>query len=154
MNETMDIIKVSSIYALIISIVVLYVGIHLTNILGFLKKYNIPAPVSGGLLCSIVVGLIYAFTSKQIQFDTSLRDLLLLTFFSTIGLSAKFRFLLEGGKALIVLILVSAVILFGKNIVGVLVALALKVHPAYGLLAGSISFAGGHGTSLAYGSLV
>ena len=34
------------------------------------------------------------------NFDTRLRDLLLLTFFSTIGLSAKIGLLKEGGRAL------------------------------------------------------
>ena len=96
-----EIIHIESIYVLVTSIVVLYVGMQLTQKVGFLKEFNIPAPVTGGLICSIIIGLIYAFTNNQIQFDTSLRDLLLLTFFSTIGLSAKFKLLKEGGKALI-----------------------------------------------------
>jgi len=148
-----NVIHIDSMYVLITSILVLYVGMRMTKEFHFLKHYNIPAPVTGGLICSIIVGVIYALTNNQIQFDTSLRDLLLLAFFSTIGLSAKFKLLKEGGKALIVLIVVAAVMLLGQNLVGIFFAKVLNVHPAYGLLAGSISFAGGHGTSLAYAEL-
>ena len=38
-----------------------------------------------------------------------------------------------------------------QDTIGVLCALAFDLHPAIGLLAGSITLAGGHGTGAAYG---
>ena len=105
---------------LIVSIVVLYVGTVLTRKLGLLERYNIPPAVTGGLLCSVVVALMFVVWDLQITFDMRLRDLLLLVFFSTIGLSAKMRLLLEGGRALALLLAVAAGFLLIQNSTGVL----------------------------------
>jgi ESS family glutamate:Na+ symporter len=74
-----------------------------------------------------------------------------LVFFSTIGLSAKMRNLASGGRALLILIVIAAVFLVVQDSTGILLALMFDVHPGYGLMAGSISFAGGHGTAIAWG---
>jgi len=118
-----------------------------------LQEYNIPAPVTGGLLCSLAIALINILADVQINFDLGLRDMLLLIFFSTIGLSANLRLLIEGGKALVILLILATFYLFIQNIIGILVAYAFEGHPAYGLLGGSVSFAGGHGTGITYGNL-
>ena len=73
-------------------------------------------------------------------------------FFSTVGLSAKFSTLKEGGKALAVLVAIAAVFLLLQNATGVGIAVLFGVHPGYGLLGGSVSFAGGHGTAIAWGA--
>ena len=137
---------------LIISILVLYLGTRITQKVGLLNRYNIPPAVTGGLICSLLIALIARFWQIEISFDTQIRDLLLLVFFSTIGLGAKFRLLAEGGKALALLLAVAVVFLVLQNTTGVLLALALDANPGYGLFAGSISFAGGHGTAIAWGS--
>jgi ESS family glutamate:Na+ symporter len=81
-----------------------------------------------------------------------IRDVLLLIFFSTIGLTAKLRTLAAGGKALALLVGVAAVFLILQNTTGVAIALMMGANPGYGLMAGSISFAGGHGTAIAWGA--
>jgi ESS family glutamate:Na+ symporter len=58
-----------------------------------------------------------------------------------------------GGKSLAILVCVAAVFLVFQNTLGVSIALLNGSHPAYGLLAGSISFAGGHGTAVAWGAV-
>jgi ESS family glutamate:Na+ symporter len=136
---------------LIIAIVVWFVGTFLTKRISVLERYNIPAAVTGGLLCSLVVTAIYVGFDRQISFDMRLRDILLLVFFSTIGLSAKLRLLAEGGKALAILLAVAAVFLIVQDLTGVLLTKLMGVHPAYGLFGGSISLAGGHGTAIAWG---
>ncbi len=135
------------------SVLVLAVGRALTNKFPILSRNNIPLAVTGGLLCSVLVALLYATLDVQVEFDMQLRDLLLLTFFSTIGLSAKFSALLAGGRTLVILLAFAIVLLVLQNTAGVLVALALGVKPGYGLFGGSISFAGGHGTAIAWGSV-
>jgi ESS family glutamate:Na+ symporter len=137
---------------LMLSIVVLYLGVYLNRKIRFLSEYYIPPAVTGGLICSSIIAVIYAAADLEITFDMRIRDILLLIFFSTIGLSAKLRTLAEGGKALAILVVVAAVFLLIQNTTGVLLAMGFGAHPGYGLMAGSVSFAGGHGTSIAWGA--
>lgn len=146
-------ITIETVYGLIIAITVLWVGAKLTRLLPFLNRYNIPAPVTGGILCSVVTAVLYFAADIQVDFDLSLRDTLLLAFFSTIGLSARLRLLLDGGMLLLKLLIAAVVFLILQDIAGMLVAGLLGKHPGYGLMAGSISFAGGHGTSITWGQL-
>ena len=136
---------------LIISIVVLYLGNILTRRISLLSKYSIPQAVTGGLLISLIILLIVKLGGPKIEFELQLRDALLLVFFSTIGLSAKFSRLKEGGRPLLILLLCASVFLVVQDFTGVLLAKLFGAHPAYGLFAGSISFAGGHGTAIAWG---
>ena len=138
---------------LITSILVLFLGAWLTRRIPFLRRYIIPEAVTGGLICSSLVAVLYVFFEREIRFDMRMRDLLLLIFFSTIGLTAKLRLLAEGGKALAILVVVAAVFLVVQDVTGVLLAKLVGAHPAYGLFGGSISFAGGYGTAIAWGKV-
>lgn len=133
------------------SIVVWFVGAWANRKVAFLNHYSIPVAVTGGLLCSTLVAFLYVFVDLKVSFDMALRDSLLLFFFSTIGLGAKLSLLKEGGKALAVLLLVAAVFLVIQNVTGVLLIKSMGYHPAYGLFGGSVSFAGGYGTAIAWG---
>lgn len=135
----------------ILSVLVLYVGNFLTRKIPFLKKYNIPSAVTGGLICSGVVAAIFSWTGTKITFDLAIRDLLLLVFFSTIGLGAKFKVLAAGGKLLAILVVAAFVFLVLQDLTGVLMAKLMGANPGLGLFGGSISFAGGHGTAIAWG---
>lgn len=137
---------------LIISILVLFLGMYLNRRIRFLGENYIPPAVTGGLICSGIVAVIMWTTGIEISFDMEIRDVLLLVFFSTVGLSAKFSTLKEGGKALAVLVAIAAVFLLLQNATGVGIAVLFGVHPGYGLLGGSVSFAGGHGTAIAWGA--
>jgi ESS family glutamate:Na+ symporter len=136
-----------------LAIIALWIGYHINRRIGFLHTYNIPPAVSGGLLISGLVAIIEATTETSIRFDLQLRDLLLITFFSTIGLSARLRQMLEGGKALLVMLGLAVVLLLFQNLAGTLVALIAGESPLYGLIGGSISLAGGHGTAITWGQL-
>jgi ESS family glutamate:Na+ symporter len=144
--------EMQDMHVLALSILVLYLGFYLNRKIQFLSDYYIPPAVTGGLICSIIVMLIFVFADIEVKFDLRIRDLLLLVFFSTVGLSAKFRVLVAGGKALVILVIVAAGFLVFQNGTGVLLAFLFGAHPGYGLMGGSISFAGGHGTSIAWGA--
>jgi ESS family glutamate:Na+ symporter len=154
MNSTEEISKilVQPGYVLTLSIIVLFIGFFITKNIKFLRENYIPPSVTGGILCSIIVALIYKFANVEINFDMQIRDILLLIFFSTIGLSAKFKTLVSGGKALLVLTFVAFIFLIIQDATGIGIALLFDAHPAYGLMAGSVSFAGGHGTAIAWGN--
>ncbi len=143
--------QVQPIHVLMLSVLVLYLGLWLNRRIRFLHENFIPPAVTGGLICSALVALVYAAADLEIDFDMQIRDALLLVFFSTIGLSAKLRTLAAGGKALAILVVIAALFLMLQNATGVGIALLLGAHPGYGLMGGSISFAGGHGTAIAWG---
>ena len=146
-------VNIDGLNILVIAVTVWFAGSFINQKLGFLNRYSIPVAVTGGLLCSLIITIIYYAADVTVQFDTRLRDLLLLSFFSTIGLTAKLRLLKEGGKALAVLLAAAAVLLVLQDTTGVLLAMAFGAHPGYGLFGGSISLAGGHGTAIAWGGV-
>jgi len=134
---------------IIVAILVLFLGKYLTRKIAFLREYNIPEPVSGGLIASILFGVLYAAFDFELSFALQLRDSLLITFFTTIGLSSRFATLVEGGKPLLILLVVAVVYLFVQNFTG-LAAASLTGQPAeIGLIGGSVSLSGGHGTAIA-----
>jgi ESS family glutamate:Na+ symporter len=146
-------VEVSTANSIVIAILVLAFGTNVNARIALLNRFNIPAAVTGGVVCSVVVAMIGLLADRQIVFDMSVRDSLLLVFFSTIGLSAKFSRLKEGGKALAVMSVLATVFLILQNGVGITIATLLGADPFYGLLAGSISFSGGHGTSITWGQI-
>jgi len=129
-------ISVDVTWTVILAAIVLYVGRWLTSQVRLLREFNIPESVSGGLVCSAVVAAIFLATNNQISFDLSLRDTLLLVFFCTIGLSAKLRTLVSGGKSLAILVVCAVGFLVLQDIAGICVAFVLGANPAYGLIAG------------------
>ncbi|MDZ4299164.1 MAG: sodium/glutamate symporter [Moraxellaceae bacterium] len=148
-----DAILVGTPAALSLAIVALWLGYHINKRVPFLHHYNIPAAVTGGLPISLIVALIEAAGLAQLRFNLELRDMLLIVFFSTIGLSAKFAQMLEGGKALTIMLVLAVVFLAAQNLLGTGLANMLGEDPLYGLIGGSISLAGGHGTALTWGQM-
>lgn len=136
---------------LVVSLIVLYLGGALTQRLGLLRRYSIPQAVTGGLLVAIGILILSLLGGPKILFNLQLRDTLLLTFFSTVGLSAKLSRLRQGGKSLFLLLICATGFLVLQDTTGVLIVQALGAPPAYGLFAGSVSLAGGHGTAIAWG---
>ena len=138
---------------LIVAIVVWFLGEFLTKKISFLSHYNIPSAVTGGLICSLLITFLYTVFNVEINFDMRIRDLMLLVFFTTIGLSAKLTLLKAGGKALAILLGVATIFLIFQDLTGVLLVKLIGGNPAYGLFGGSISFAGGYGTAIAWGDI-
>ncbi|MEM7226397.1 MAG: sodium/glutamate symporter [Pseudomonadota bacterium] len=151
MDEALRHYQLQPVDGLMLSIVVLYLGLYLNRHIAFLRDNYIPPAVTGGLICSAVVWGILATFDLEISFDLQIRDILLLVFFSTVGLSAKLRTLAAGGKALAILIVVAGIFLVVQDVTGIGLAVLLGAHPGYGLMGGSVSFAGGHGTAIAWG---
>ena len=141
---------VRSFLAVTVGIVVLFAGKALNGRLRPLREYNIPEPVTGGLLCAVVLWLLHIALGPRVTFDLSARDVLLVYFFTTIGINARVADLKSGGRPLIILVVCVAAFLLLQNAVGVAVASLLGLSPAVGVLAGSVSMLGGHGTAIAW----
>jgi glutamate:Na+ symporter, ESS family len=143
-------IQLDLLFTMLAAFVVLFAGRALVARIAVLKRFSIPAPVVGGGLVALLLALLEGLGHVRVSFDMALRDTLLLIFFTTVGLSADARMLLHGGPKLLIFIGVSAVFIAIQNIVGVAAAFAMDLHPVVGLLGGSITLTGGHGTGAAY----
>ena len=144
-------VHLNLLFTLLGSLLVLSAGRLLVARTAFLQKFSIPAPVVGGVLVAVALALADGFLGWRVSFDMSLRDNLLLMFFTTVGLMADARMLVNGGPKLLLFLGISAVFIAVQNIVGIAAALAMDLHPLVGLLGGSITLTGGHGTGAAYG---
>ncbi|WP_109078013.1 sodium/glutamate symporter [Aggregatibacter kilianii] len=129
---------------------VLLLGYFLVKRISFLKNYNIPEPVVGGFLVAILLTVLYQGWGLSFTFDDNLRSTMMLVFFSSIGLSANFARLVKGGKPLIIFVIAAGILIAVQNIVGVAGSVLLGIDPAYGLIAGSVTLTGGHGTGAAW----
>lgn len=140
-------------YATLASMVaVLLIGRFVLKRVKFLRDYNIPEPVVGGLLIAICITIAYKGFGLQIEFDRSLQGPLMLAFFASIGLNADFASLKKGGGTLIKFLVVVGIFLIIQNLIGVGLATGLGQNPLLGLLGGSITMSGGHGTGAAWAS--
>lgn len=135
---------------LLIAALVLLLGHFLNRVVPPLARYNIPEPISGGLLVAIVLAVLEQLTDFTVSFDSTLKPVLMLSFFAAVGLSADLRLLGQGGKRLLMFVLVLIPFLLLQNALGVGLALGLDMHPLMGLVGGSITLIGGHGTGAAY----
>lgn len=142
-------------YTLMAAVLVLGLGHFLVARIAFLRNFNIPEPVAGGLLVALVLWGVHEFGGgMQLKFDSSLQSAFMLAFFSSVGLSADFARLKAGGRPLITFLLVVSVFVVVQNAVGVGLASALGQDPLLGLIAGSITLVGGHGTAGAWGAVL
>jgi ESS family glutamate:Na+ symporter len=127
-----------------------FLGHFMVRRVPLLARYSIPVPVVGGVLFAVVAALAGAVAHVQFGVDGSPKDPLLLAFFATLGLGADVRSLAKGGKKLVLLLVLFVLMMIMQDAIGVTLARALDLHPLVGLLAGSISLVGGHGTAAAY----
>ena len=145
-------VEVSLALTAVAAILVLLAGRALIARVPVLQRYSIPEPVVGGLAAALLLTLA-RLGDLQVQFDTRAQAPLLLVFFSTIGLSAELRTLARGGRKLVILFAVVILALLLQNSLGIAIAWGLDLHPLMGILGGSATLTGGHGTGAAYGKL-
>src|SRR5688572_3481257 len=143
-------VLVRTFLAVTTGILVLFAGKALNQRVGPLREYNIPEPVTGGLLFATAFLMIYLAAGYRVNFELQTRDVLLVYFFTTIGINARFSDLNAGGRPLVVLLVCVVVFLILQNCAGIAAAMLIGRPPAIGLLAGSVSMLGGHGTAIAW----
>ena len=144
-------ITLNGYYTLIAATLVLLVGKFMVRKIKFLRDFSIPEPVAGGLLAAAAVLVLHNFYGIVFNFETSLQDAFMLVFFSSIGLSADFSRLKQGGLPLVIFLVVVSAFIVLQNMVGMGMAYALGQNPLMGLITGSITLTGGHGTGAAWG---
>ena len=142
--------QVDTFLAVTIGIVVLFLGKRINRLVPVFGRYSIPEPVTGGLFIAVILFAIHSFADISIEFELGARDALLVYFFTTIGINASFKDLAAGGKPLALLLLVTVIYMIIQNLTGIGIATLLGLEPAVGLLGGTVSLIGGHGTAIAW----
>ncbi len=139
---------------LTISIVVFFVGAGLNHWIAPLRRWNIPEAVTGGLIAALVTLVAHEAFGLAITFDLGARDMLLLYFFTGIGLNARLGDLITGGRPFLVLLALTLVFLLIQNLIAAGSAAALGLPKGITVLLGSASLIGGHGTTIAWAPLI
>ena len=151
MSET---IEVHAFITLTIAFIVFFIGVFLSRHVAFLRDYNIPEPVAGGLFAALFTWAFYGAFGQKIVFDIDARDELLVIFFATIGLNARVSDLLVGGRLLGILLVLTVVFIFVQNTVGLIGTQLFGLPAGTSVLVGSASLIGGHGTAIAWGPTI
>jgi ESS family glutamate:Na+ symporter len=144
------VLKLSGFFAVTLGIIVLFVGKRLNESCKILRELSIPEPVTGGLLFSVLIALIYLVFNVEVEFELKARNFLLVYFFTTIGINARLKDLLTGGKPLIILLVITISYMLVQNIIGISVASLFGLSSSVGVVGGSVSLIGGHGTAIAW----
>ena len=142
--------RLDVVQSLLAAILVLLAGTLLNRRIALLGRYNIPDPITGGLLYAAIASVLLATLQFKVEIEQTLKPVLLLMFFAGVGMCADLRQLKQGGKALVIFLLLLFPYILVQNAVGVAGAKALDLHPIFGLVGGSITLVGGHGTGAAY----
>ena len=141
---------VSDHLALTLGLVVYLLGAHLTRRVRVLRDWNIPEPVTGGLVASLAALALHEAAGLELSFDLASRDGLLVLFFAALGLNARLSDLAEGGRPLAILLALTLAFIILQDVAGLGVALAFGAPAGLGVLMGSAALIGGHGTAIAW----
>jgi ESS family glutamate:Na+ symporter len=144
-------IQLDLLSTILAAFVVLFAGRTLIARSSLLARFSVPAPVVGGVIAAVILAVLDVAAGVKVGFDMALRDNLLLMFFTTVGLSADARLLARGGPKLLLFLAIAMAFVVVQNAVGIAAAVAMDLHPVVGLLGGSVTLTGGHGTGAAYG---
>lgn len=142
-------ISIGALESFLIAICVLILGLVINKHVTVFRKFSIPEPIVGGLVIACIITALH-LSGIQIEFDLPLQNTLMLMFFSTVGLAASFKQLAKGGAKVFVFLVVASIYIVIQNGVGVGMATMLGLEPLMGLIAGSITLSGGHGTGAAW----
>ena len=130
-----------------VGVAALLLGMLFTRKIPFLKRFCIPAPVSGGIVISLLTLALYSFGRVEMDFDGTIKDICMTLFFTSVGFQSNMKALKSGGKPLVVMVLLVAVLIISQNLIAVGAAGAMGLDPLLGMAAGSIPMSGGHGTA-------
>src|SRR5689334_17407044 len=143
-------IKVNAPEVLVLAAVGVLLGTWLKRRIPLLDRLNIPVSIAGGMIYALAV---MALRDRVVnfEFDTVLRDLLMVAFMTTVGLGARVQLIREGGVKVIWLLALASVGALLQNALGMGVARAMGIDARLGILAGAVSLTGGPATALAFG---
>ncbi|MCO5053555.1 MAG: sodium:glutamate symporter [Verrucomicrobiae bacterium] len=160
-------------WTIILALPVLWLGEFLVRRVRLFSRFQIPAPVVGGLIVSLVIWGSNVTQFWTGRFDTKIAapwwtwlvtiepDWLrapaqtanlpfLVMFFTCIGLNASWSLVKRGSLQVLLFLAIAGLLAIIQNGFGVVLAQALGQSPLLGLVCGSVSMTGGHGTALGF----
>ena len=143
----MTILEIDMIQTAGIGALALIVGMVLTRKVGFLQRFCVPSPVSGGIIFSLLTLALYGWGHIEVSFDGTLKDVFMLAFFTCVGFQSDLKVIKQGGKLLVIMLALLIVIIAMQNLIPMGIVKVMDVNPLIGMAAGSISMTGGHGTA-------
>ena len=135
-------------------VLALLLGRWLNNKVSFLHRICFPAPVTGGIIFSLVTLALHAIFGLEIIFDGTLKDICMMIFFTSVGFQSNVTVFKAGGRPLVVMLILVTVLMVFQNLIGVGLAHAMHVSPLVGMAAGSVTMCGGHGTAGGFGPIL
>ncbi len=158
---------------LFLAIPVLLLGEWLVRRFSFLARFNIPAPVVGGILISLVVLAVNLIGPGGIKFTTNVTERwwtwlvtiepewarspaksvsfpMMAAFFTCVGLNATWLVVRRGSVQVVLFLVLATVLAAIQNGVGIGLARLQGADPLLGIVCGSASMTGGHGTALGF----
>ncbi len=132
---------------------VVFAGYGLRKIIPVLARYNLPAPVLGGLVIALVNLGARGFGASPFTFDTSLQTPLMTAFFTSIGLGSSLKLFKTGGPKILSFLIIAIIFTILQNAIGIAVAVPLGQHPLFGVFNSSVTLVGGPATGLAFAPL-
>ncbi len=153
-NDLGMLLKFDMVGTIAIGLISLYFGRKMKAKFSFLDRFGIPAAVLGGLLFAVIHLLMRVSHIGSISYNTTLQTPFMVVFFTTIGLGSSIEGLKKGGKLLVIFWLLSGFMTFMQTVIGVSVAKITGINPLLGVMAGSVSMSGGHGSAGAFGRTI
>jgi ESS family glutamate:Na+ symporter len=132
---------------------VLFFGHGIRRLIPALSRYNVPAPVIGGLVVALVMLAARSRGATLMAFDTRLQAPFMIAFFTTVGFGASVSLLKVGGPQVALFLLLATVLAVAQNVIGIIIAIPMGMHPLFGVLNGSVTLTGGPATGLAFAPL-
>lgn len=142
----MTTIELSMLQTAGIGALALMIGMVLTRRVGFLQKFCVPSPVTGGLLFSLLALALYGWGGIALSFDDTLTGIFMMAFFTSVGFQCDLKVLKKGGKPLVIMLILLVLMITLQNLMPLGITRLMKVNPLIGIVAGSVSMTGGHGT--------
>ena len=134
-----------------LAVLVFVLGRFIKSKVKFFQKYFIPAPVIGGLICSLIIFAGIRGNYFTVKMNGVLQDFFMNIFFTGTGFTCSFAVLRKSGKLGAKLAVGAVLFLFVQNFVGVGLASVFGLHKLLGVAMGSISMSGGVGSGASFG---
>jgi len=142
--------KLGAVQILALGCLGVVIGAWFKKKLPVLDRLCIPTSIVGGLVFALAA---LALHGRYVNFeaDTTLRDLLMVAFMTTIGLNARLELIRRGGVKVILMLALAGGGAVLQNLLGIGLAKLLGVNPLIGILSGSVALTGGPATAAAFG---
>jgi len=146
-------IKLDMMQTTALAVVVYYFGAWVKTKWQLLERFCIPSPVVGGLIFAVVNLILRQSGALSLTLDTTFQKPFMMVFFTTIGMGASIELIKKGGLQVVTFWVCACVLCVFQDAIGVGLAKVLHQNPFLGLICGSVTMTGGHGTGGAFGPL-